>query len=527
MSQPYAIQKKAEWEPDGMQRYFRLRDHEDRLDVVSVLYQGLTQGGNRTILTFEGKVHDASSLARRTAGMQRWLESKGVAKGDRVAVMLTNSLDHIALIYALMLSGVIWVPVNVRLRGAALAHILEHSRPSLIVCEAPYCDAITALDAPLAPLVALPDDQGEAWPEMPLQTQEVRHQDTLCILYTSGTTGPPKGVLFTHRMMRIATESAIAVADVRAGARMFMWEPLCHIGGAQLLLIPFLAPVELYVLERFSSSRFWEQWKQSRATHLHYLGGILDILVRSPLAAKPDGLSVEVAWGAGLALGAWEVAAKKLGCRIRECYGMTECSSFATYNASGKPGSIGKPLPWISVELLDDNGQPVSTGQIGEMVLSSDLQGALFPGYFDNPQATARALRGGKLYTGDLARQDAQGDYAFVGRSTDSMRVRGENVSAWEVERVFQECEAVRACAAVGVAAEVGEQEILLYVLFEDGRSMPWEQLVAWAGPRMAAFQLPRYYRSVAAFELTPSERIRKHTLDKNPGGAWDRQSAK
>ena len=241
-----------------------------------------------------------------------------------------------------------------------------------------------------------------------LPPARIRHADTLCIIYTSGTTGAPKGVLFTHRMMRIASEATLRVANAKAGDRLFVWEPLCHIGGAQMLMVPFLEPVQLHVVERFSASRFWEQWRGAGATHLHYLGGILDILAQAP---QPPQSHIQTAWGAGVAARSWDAIRQRLGCEIRECYGMTECSSFATLNASGKPGSIGRPLPWLRVELLGQDGLPVAPGEAGEIVLSSDIEGAFLPGYLDNPEASRRALRDGRLHTGDSARRDADGDY--------------------------------------------------------------------------------------------------------------------
>ena len=145
------------------------------------------------------------------------------------------------------------------------------------------------------------------------------------------------------------------------------------------------------------------------------------------------------------------------------------------------------------------------------------------PEYFRNSAATAKSLRDGKLHTGDMARQLPTGEYVFVGRRTDSMRVRGENVSAWEVERVFVEHAAIKAVAAVGVPAAVGEQDIALYVQFEPGGSMPWSELVAWARPRLACFNCPATNAAVETFELTPSERIRKHLLPQTASEAWDR----
>jgi crotonobetaine/carnitine-CoA ligase len=218
----------------------------------------------------------------------------------------------------------------------------------------------------------------------------------------------------------------------------------------------------------------------------------------------------------------WAAIESRFGCQLRECYGMTECASFATLNATNKPGSVGKALPWLTVELLDADNRAVAIGELGEIVLSSPVEGVFLPGYLDNPTATAQALRNGRLHTGDMARFDADGDLFFVGRRTDSMRVRGENVSAWEVERVFSSHSAVRACAAMGVQTTIGEQEILLYVQFEENAVADWPDIAQWANQRLASYQQPRYYRQIDRFEMTPSERIKKHLLARTLEGAWD-----
>ncbi len=511
-------------EAAGMQAYFQRRSAGDELDVLSVLYDGLSQGGRRPVLDFEGDVRNCEQIAASVAGLQGWLGRRGLVQGDRVAVMLNNSMGHIALIYALMLSGLVWVPVNTRLRGAGLQHILRHCGPELIISEPAYRDAISEAGM-AAEQVAELDEEPQAEVPAALRRTEVKDTDVLCLLYTSGTTGMPKGVMFTHRMMRIATESALIVADVHPGDRLFVWEPFCHIGGAQMLLLPFLQPVMLNVVERFSLSRFWNQWRRAGSTHLHYLGGIMDLLSRVPKEEIPHDVRVRVAWGAGLSADVWRKAVEQFGCRIRECYGMTECSSFAIYNATGNPGVIGRPMPWITVTLRDDEGREVEQGRIGEIVLSTGLEGAFFPGYLDNPEATRSVRIGDMLHTGDLGRRDKDGNFMYVGRRNDSMRVRGENVSAWEVERIFMEHEAVQSCAAVGVSAQVGEQEILLYVQFKNGCALPWQELAQWARPKLASFQLPRFYKEIDRFELTVSERIRKHLLEKDAAGAWDRQS--
>ncbi|AKM32220.1 AMP-dependent synthetase [Pandoraea faecigallinarum] len=519
-------------------QYFPQRAEGDRLDVVPLLMAGLHAASTKPVVVFEGEAIDRAGMAARVGAMQAWLAAQGLVPGDRVAVMLGNSAAQVALIYALMLSGLVWVPVNTRLKGDGIEYLLGHARPKLLIAE-PSFDEV--LDAGVALAAQQPGHHGPSVVRRQLSevlTQaaayagarpvaaDVTPASVLCIIYTSGTTGAPKGVLFTHRMMRIASEAALRVANAGDGDRLFLWEPLCHIGGAQMLLLPFLADLEMHVVERFSASRFWQQCEQAQATHLHYLGGILDILMQLPRDAQPKTNSLRVAWGAGVSASAWEATRERLGCALRECYGMTECSSFATLNDADRPGSIGHALPWLTLELLDDDGRRVADGEPGEIVLSSDVEGVFLPGYLDNPEATAKALRDGKLYTGDSARRSADGSLVFIGRRTDSMRVRGENVSAWEIERVFARHPAVAACAAIGVASEIGEQDVMLYVQFRD-EAVDWPTLSRWASERLASYQRPRYYRETARFETTPSERIRKHLLSRDTAGAWESGSAK
>ncbi|MEP7207376.1 MAG: AMP-binding protein [Casimicrobiaceae bacterium] len=512
-------------------RFFPVRHASDQLDVVPLLESGLQAGQARTLFWFEGEAWDTARVAARVSDIQGWLRAGlGLEPGDRVAVMLGNQPDHVVLIYALVLSGLVWVPVNVRFKAAGVAQLVDHCRPAVLIAEPAFADVtreaitqcrhrppVTAIRAPVADA----GSQARLHPE-PAHRAPGLPDAVLSIIYTSGTTGPPKGVIFTHRMLRVASEAALVVADAHDGDRLFLWEPLCHVGGAQMLLAPFLREVELHIVEGFSASRFWEQVAASRATHLHYLGGILDILMSR--REEPRGPhTLRVAWGAGVGAQAWEPIERRMGVVLRECYGMTEGSSFATVNVSGKPGSIGRALPWIRVELLDARDEPVGVGELGQIVLSSELDGVFFPGYLDDPGASGRALRGGRLYTGDIARRDGDGDLYFVGRSSDSIRVRGENVSAWEIERIFAAHPAIAAVAAVGTRATIGEQDILLYVQFRPDATIAFPQLAAWAEGALASFQRPRYYAAVEQFEVTPSQRIKKHLLATTVEAAWDR----
>ncbi|MGH8416201.1 MAG: AMP-binding protein [Pseudomonas sp.] len=506
--------------------YFPQRMANDQLTAAPLIHAGLMNDDSKVRITFEGRSLQTAELRARVAALQAVLAAQGLKPGQRVAVMLGNSDEQIVLIYALILSGLVWIPINTRLRGPGLDYPFEHARPALVVADdefEPLLRQGVAGALPYRSIEAL-HHAAQAYVDASLQWVDSASDAALCLIYTSGTTGAPKGVIFTHRMMRIAGEAVLLVADVQAGDRLLLWEPLCHIGGAQMLLLPFLADVQLNVVQRFSASRFWAQCEAVGATQLHYLGGVLDILMQQDPAIWPMRHSLRTLWGAGVSLNNWADIEKRFGCRLRECYGMTECASFATLNTNNKPGSVGKALPWLTVELLDAEDKPVAVGQLGEIVLSSPVEGVFLPGYLDNPTATAQTMRNGRLHTGDIARFDADGDLFFVGRRTDSMRVRGENVSAWEVERVFSSHPAVHACAAVGVQSTIGEQEILLYVRFEDNAVADWPAVVQWAGQRLASYQRPRYYQRIDSFEMTPSERIKKHLLPRTIEDAWDAQ---
>jgi crotonobetaine/carnitine-CoA ligase len=510
--------------------YFPFRAEQDELDVVSVLRKGLSDTSPRSVMSFLDDEWSASRLRVRITQLQAILAGQGIGKGDRVAVMLDNSPDHVALIFALILLGAVWVPVNTRLKSTGIEYLVQHSEPALFIVETQYAGQASSACGGGTLTRLLPHSALEVSgaPVTELTVAPVTPADLLCIIYTSGTTGAPKGVLFTHRMLRIAAESVLTVADVHEGDRLFLWEPLCHIGGAQMLLVPFMVDASLYAVPRFSASRFWQQIEQGQCTQVHYLGGILDIVMGLEPQRQPSSHSLRLGWGAGVSRQNWAAVRERMQIALRECYGMTEGSSFATVNADDCPGSIGKALPWLTVELLDENDHPVPAGELGQIVVSSAIPGTFFSGYLNNPEATAEVLRNGKLYTGDMARTDDSGHLYFVGRSSDSMRIRGENVSAWEVERVALAHPAVAAAAAVGVASDIGEQEILLYVQWrqrEPSASEPtFDALSQWLGERLAPFQWPRYYAAVEQFELTPSERIRKHFLPRVLDAAWDRR---
>jgi crotonobetaine/carnitine-CoA ligase len=485
----------------------------DDAGFVGLLTRRAAHEPQRTYARYCGEPVSYGEIERRSAAFAAHLRERGLKSGDRVAVMMRNSVATIAVVFGLARAGIAWVPVNAQQRGDGLRHLLTHSQPRLVVADAELAPQIAeamAAEAELSFLANAPGGELDAILDGIGRFEEpVPPADAVfAIMYTSGTTGRPKGVIVSHRMLRLAAESVAHLSDI---------------GGAQLLPLPLIRGVTLAMVERFSASRFWDQVREEGATHIHYLGGILQILLKQPPSTRDREHGVRIAWGGGCPPDIWPQFRERFGIAIRECYGMTEASSLTTCNVTGVPGSVGRPLPWFTVKLLDADGRPVSPGARGEIVVETNIPGAIFPGYLDNPDATAKALREDGFHTGDLGSFDMDGNLYFHGRMTDSVRCRGENVSAWEVEHVAAEYEAVEDCAMIGVAADVGEQDIKLFVKPRGGASIDPQALSGWLGQRLASYQNPRYIAVVDEFERTASQRIMKHKLSLRLDDCWDR----
>ncbi len=480
---------------------------------------------------WDGKTLTFGDIARDSATLAAYLTGMGIGQGERVAVMMHNSDLQVKVIVALARAGIVWVPINARQRGKSLGYVLKHCEPSAIICDDTLLHEVQETGVHMAPsrlVISVREDDGATSLErllarpVPFSAPAPAASDVFAIMYTSGTTGRPKGVLVSYAMMSYAAEAVGQVASVEDGDVMFLWEPLYHIGGAQVLLLPMIRDVTLAMVERFSASSFWNQVRSSGATHVHYLGGILQILLKQPADSTDRDHGVRIFWGGGCKREQWRPFEERFGVGIRECYGMTEASSITTCNEAGAVGSVGTPVPWFAVEIVDGDGLPTRSGEQGEIVVRPLAEGAISTGYFRDPDATARTVRDGILYTGDIGSFDTEGNLLFHGRMSDSVRCRGENVSAWEVEHVAAAHPAIEDCAMVGVAADVGEHDIKLFVQLRPGRQLELADLTAWLAVRLAPYQVPRYFARVDRFERTPSERIMKHLLSRTPQDEWD-----
>jgi crotonobetaine/carnitine-CoA ligase len=490
------------------------------------------KGDDRVVYAkIDGRELTIGELAAMVNRAANGLASAGIRRGERVPIMLANHLDHVIVFFAMLKLGACMVPVNIHLRGEGLKYILKHSDARFMIIDGRFAEAIDPLLADLPPASVIwreragaGSDLGSILAHADCATRAclVEPDDVITISFTSGTTGLPKGVMVTDRMLRTCANAAARLCELKEGDVLYAWEPLYHIGGSEVLVMAVQHRVTLAMVERFSVTRFWSDVRRLGCTHIHFLGGVLALLLKEPPQPDDRDHPVRIAWGGGCPVEVWRAFEDRFGVPIRECYGMTECSSFTTQNLSGKIGSIGRPLPWFEVRIADDEGRQLGPGQRGELVVREKVAGVLMRGYFNNPEATAATLRDGWLYTGDVGRYDEEGDFYFLGRKKDSIRRRGENITAFEVERIANEHPCVAESAVVGVRNEISDEDVKIFLRLKPGASLDPLDFIRWAESRMAHFQVPRYVAFVDAFAKTPSERIRKEVLSREAAGIFD-----
>ncbi|MCC7045470.1 MAG: AMP-binding protein [Alphaproteobacteria bacterium] len=452
----------------------------------------------------------------------------GLRPGDRVALMLPSHPDHIVAIAALMKAGFVRVPVNAHYKGAALDQVFDQFKPQALIVDAAYAAQIEpVLHGSCAPRYVAWRREGGEFAALCADADGgppavlVKTDDILALTPSSGTTGASKGVLKSDRTLRAGPVGIRVLTEFKPADVFLLWEPLHHGAGVAVAIAALLWPISLAMVERFSASRFWDEVRRYGVTHIHYLGGVLPLLLKQPRTAGDRGHKVRIACGGGCPPDVWEEFAQRFGVTMREGYGLSELITFVTVNTESHRGSIGRPLSFYDIRLADDRGEPVAPGETGEIVVRSRAPGLGFLGYYENPGASRATMDGEWCRTGDLARADDQGRLYFAGRKKDVIRRRGVNVAAWEVERVIATHADIEECALVGVPSELGEEDLKLFVRPVPGQSVDPLELVRWCEPRLPYFQVPRYIAFIEEFPKTPTQRIRKAELSRAVD-CWD-----
>ena len=502
-----------------------------------------------TRLTFASYGREGLRLASALAAL-------GVAHGDRVMVLVKNRLEFMVIMLASLRLGAVFVPVNTELKGSFLEHQLRNSDPKVVFADADLLGAfhevsgqglaITSLvvvaggaaapkPAIFGPVTAMAYDALMAGgaTDAPLPAEPGPH-DLACIVYTSGTSGPAKGVMMPHAHLVLWGVTYAPAVRMTAQDRLYVCTPLFHMSALGMQVIgALIAGASVYCVERFSPTRWIEEVRSSGATIAGLVGVLGELIYRTPTKADDDANSLRTVFSAAipeeLAIG----FARRFGVDLVQGYGQTECN-MVTYSGRDDPltiGCVGRPLDrYFEVRVVDpDTDEPMAAGALGEIVVRPEEPSCFMQGYYRMPEKTAEAWRNLWLHTGDAGRFDATGRLFFVDRIKDRIRRRGENISAFEIEEVLNRFDPIEECAAVGIRVEGagGEDEIKACVVAKEGATIDPIALLDFCVARMPRYAVPRFVDVLPALPKTASGKVQRQDLRNHGVSAttWDRET--
>ena len=527
------------------------------LTIGKVLAQRVERNGDKVFLTClaDGRRYTYRDLDRASNRLANGLQAHGVDAGSHVAILMENSPEQLLSFFAIGKIRGVSIPINAASRGDLLRYFLVQSDSTAIFIGARYLERVIALGPALAKtlrlVVVVPD--GTALPpaehhgdwrcidiaslmaagdEIPPRI-ESSFRDLAMIMYTSGTTGPSKGCSFSQARTFLWGMSHSEALGYRASDIFYVCMPLFHVSALLGSTYNALSADASVVLARgFSASRFWDDVRQSGATVGNMQGSMANILWGRP-PSPDDGnhklRMCQVSPCPEFALNFEE----RFKMRFVSGYGLTDYGSTHAFTLSDpiwKLGSAGRTRRGVEARIVDEDDFDVQTGEVGELILRDNNPWGAGEGYYKMPEATVESMRNGWFHTGDKARIDEDGYMWFVGRSKDTIRRRGENISAFEVELVVRKHSAVEDAAAFPIRSELGEDDVAVAVVLRSGHSLSEIELIQYCAAEMAYFMVPRYVRWVPDLPRTLSHKVQKFKLreetEADLSSLWDRDAA-
>lgn len=511
-----------------------------------LLEQKAESAGDKPFILFYDETITYREMNERSNQVANALAKLGAGPGFGVANMLPNSPETLYTHFAIQKLGAYSVPVNTELKGEHLSYILDHSESRILVTHQGLLPAFENIksDAPNLEHAVVstrdtePDEKApdgvhviQDWLEKEsIQQNELRPQenDIAMIMYTSGTTGRAKGVLYRYGRIGLNKVGLLAKVLFKPDDVLYTCLPLFH-ANAIYVSVPSAMWNEapLAVSRRFSASRFWDETRDYGATTFNALGAMIPILAKQP--EKPDDSDnpIRLVISAACPASLWEKFEARFGLAIWEFYGAVDGGGNAVFNMGTAPvGSIG-PLPRPAARVVDEDMNDVAANTPGELVFKVPEKEKVVE-YFKNDEATNEKVRDGYLHTGDLVYYDDKDFLYFVDRKSDNMRRRGENISSFEVETLVEKFPSVLEAAAYSIPSDVGEDDVMVAVVPKPGETVDPEALYDFCTDLMPRYMIPRYLRIMDSFPKTETHRVKKAPL-KNEGvtaDTWDEETA-
>lgn len=518
--------------------------------VGRILADKARANGAKTFLVFGDERYSYAEMDLLTNRVAQGLRGLGVKRGDHVAVLMANSPDMLWTLLALGKLGATAVPVNLAAKGELLQYSLTQSDSRYLVVDGEATDRLLPLEETLGQLqgvvvrgegvprtvrgrATVPFGELLAAPETP-PPEEVRFSDPHYILYTSGTTGPSKGVIACHAQGFYVAETFSRHVDLGPSDIFYTCLPLFHANALwNTCYTAIWNDATVALSRRFSASAFWSEIRRYGATQFAALGAMISIIWKQPLRPDDADNPVRLCFSVPAPGEFIEAFERRFGLKVVTWFSMTENYPITLYVPGDPPDkltSAGRPRGEAEVLVVDEHDVELPPGRIGELVFRPRDPWSVMLGYYKMPEATLATNRNLWFHTGDRAYFDEEGWLWFVDRMKDSIRRRGENISAYELEAILAKHEAIQEVVAIPVPAEMGEDEVMVYIVLRPGHRLTPEDVIAFCQPRMPYFMVPRYVEFLDELPKTPTEKVEKYKLRARAVAeldrVWDRERA-
>jgi crotonobetaine/carnitine-CoA ligase len=480
-----------------------------------------------------------ADVHRRAEAVAGALSALGVEKGDRVAVILPNCTEFAVTMFALARLGAVQVPINVFLKGDFLRHQMVDCGAVGVIADPSALAGVQSIASELPDLrfqVQVGEGPGPADVDFAdLEASEavapavsIDQSDLISIMYTSGTTGAPKGCMLSHAYYTYVPWSWFEHDWYSPEDHLVTAMPMFHIAAQAMIVMAALqGGMPATILPSFSASSFMAQAAKAGATMAFGVGPMAMALLASPPGPYDRGHTLRRSVWPPMPPAARERFLERFGvAAIAEGYGQTEVNPLTQSPAARQgmtTGCLGLPSPYLEVEILDERGYPVEAGQVGEICIRPREPGVMFSGYWRRPAATVEAGRGLWHHTGDAGRVDERGYLIFVDRRKDALRRRGENISSMELEAAIAQHAQISAAAVHGVPAELGDDDVKVWIVPEPGARLEPALLHAWFTAHLPYFAVPRYVQFTEELPVNALGRVQKFKLRLfDNARAWD-----
>ncbi len=496
----------------------------------------------RTFAIVDGQPVTYGELVDRAARVTAGLLELGVEPGDRIAVMMATRPEFLDVWFGVLGAGAIEVPIHDAARGVGIEYILESTGAKILVVDeehaahvVPHLAGVPSLERLVVvgqapPVEIAVSSFADLLASEPAPFVAVEPSSPASILFTGGTTGPPKGVVLSHRHNMNLAEGIVDLVGYDDTDVLYSVFPLFHANAKYMsVLAAMIAGARLVIDRRFSASGFWETCRREGVTAFNGQGEMLRILLKQDPSDQDRMNSVKRVIGAAAAEDLVLEFEQRFDVEVLDVYGMTETGPITAVTPEHRrAGSCGVATPWYDVRVVDERDEEVPPGVTGEIVVRPRRPHVMMEGYWGNDAATLASVRNLWFHTGDLAARDEDGFFWFRERGTDSIRRRGENVSAWEVERVLADHPQLLEAVVYGVPSELGGQEVMAAVVPRPGVEITPEDLLDYCTGKMSHFAVPRYVRTMERLPRNHAQRVLKPQLKADgpsAPGVWDRES--